>query len=836
MALVGLVVVSHSRALAQAAVSLASEMLHDSPVRIAVAAGLDEDTLGTDAVAIKQAIEQVDGPAGVVVLMDLGSAVLSAELALELLEDPDARDRVVLSSGPLVEGLVVAAVAAAGGADRGEVAAEAQDALLGKAAQLRAPEAPSPAPADKPGESSELVAEFTVLNQHGLHARPAARLVGALRGLDAQVRLRNLSTGGRPLPARSLSRVATLGALRGHRVEVLASGRQAAQAVEQLLALAARQFGEPLDELAEPVQGDRAQADRTQADSAHHGDMESAQGQRHGPLPASPGIGIGPARLLSAAPPAAGPSQHGSPADEWRRVEAALATVRREIARYRALARQTGPQEAGIFDAHLLLLEDEEVLADVQARLASGADAVTAWADALAVVERQWSELPDPYLRARAEDVRAVRAQVLSALTGAAPLALSGPGILVAKELTPGQAAELDPAAVRGIVLAEGSPSSHAAILARSQGIPAVVAAGPGVLGLAEGTLLALDGGTGELVLDPPAATVDAFRRRAAELAAQQRKDRAAAGAPARTADGTRVEVAANLGSRADAVAAAADGADSAGLVRTEFLFLNREAAPDVEEQVAEYLAIAQALPGRRITLRTLDVGGDKPLSYLPMPAEDNPFLGHRGIRLSLDRRELLLTQLTAVCEVARQAPVSVMFPMVSTVAELRAARQVLDEAAGPDGLPDGLRVGVMVEVPAAALKIATFLPHLDFLSVGTNDLTQYTLAAERGNAAVAALSDPLDPGVLSLIRHICDAAGHVPVAVCGEAAADPASVALLIGLGVRELSVSPRSVPSVKARVRELDLARCAALAKTALELEDAAAVRGLVSSAFSR
>ena len=388
---------------------------------------------------------------------------------------------------------------------------------------------------------------------------------------------------------------------------------------------------------------------------------------------------------------------------------------------------------------------------------------------------------------------------------------------------------------MQGIVLAYGSPSSHAAILARSRGIPALVAAGPGVLGLAEGTTIAIDGATGELVIDPPAATLTHFSQRAAEMAAQQSKHRAAAGEPAVTVDGTRIEVAANLGSRVDAHAAAAEGADSAGLVRTEFLFLNRDRAPDLQEQVAEYLAIADALGGRRVTFRTLDVGGDKPLTYLPMPVEENPFLGHRGIRLSLDRRDLLLEQLQAICQVARRVPTSVMFPMVTTIAEIRNARSMLEEAASPAGLPEGLRVGMMVEVPAAALKIATFLPYLDFISIGTNDLTQYTLAAERGNAAVAALSDPLDPGVLRLIQHVCHtAAGMVPVAVCGEASADHTAIPVLLGLGVRELSVSPKSVPPVKARVRALDLARCASLAAAAIDLDDAASVRRLVSSSL--
>jgi phosphocarrier protein FPr len=810
--LVGIVVVSHSRALARAAVTLAAEMLHGRPVPIAVAAGLDEVTLGTDAVRIKEAIQEVDSPAGVVVLMDLGSAVLSAELALDLIDDPAVRERVVLSPAPLVEGLVAAAVAAAGGAGRNEVAAEAHSALMGKDAHLSNPEDTSP-PTPVAGEQADVVAAFTLANQHGLHARPAARLVSAVRGLDASVRLHNLTTGTGPVPAASLSRVATLAALRGHRVEISASGPQAPEAIDHLLALAARNFDEPLDDAPTPVQVRTA-----------------------GPLPASPGIGIGPVRMLGspAAPDHRGPI--GTPTAEWRRVVEAVAAVRREIERIRAAAaREVGPQEAEIFDAHLMLLSDAEVLADIKHRINSGADAVTAWVDALAVVEKQWSELPDPYLRARAEDVRAVGTQMLTALTGAPAIAMTGPGILIAKELTPAQAAELDLDVVQGIVLAYGSPSSHAAILARSRGIPALVAAGPGVLDLAEGTTVVIDGTIGELVIDPSAATLTHFSRQAAAMAAQESKHRAAAGEPAFTVDGTRIEVAANLGSRTDAHRAAAEGADSAGLVRTEFLFLNRDRAPDLQEQVAEYLAIADALGGRRVTFRTLDVGGDKPLTYLPMPVEENPFLGHRGIRLSLDRRDLLLEQLQAICQVARRLPTSVMFPMVTTIPEIRNARSILEEAAGPAGQPEGLLVGMMVEVPAAALKIATFLPYLDFVSIGTNDLTQYTLAAERGNTAVAALSDPLDPGVLRLIRHVCHTSGgRVPVAVCGEAAADHTAIPVLLGLGVRELSVSPKSVPPVKARARALDLARCAALADAAVDLDDAASVRRLVSSSL--
>ncbi len=807
---VGLVVVSHSRTLARAAVALAAEMLHGRPLRIEVAAGLDETTFGTDAVAIMQAIERADGPAGVVILMDLGSAVLSTEMALDLLQDASLRDRVTLSPAPLVEGLIVAAVAAAGGASRAEVAAEARDALMGKSGHLSAPEEDAPGAADLDAE--EVVGVFTVENPHGLHARPAARLVSEVRGLDASVQLRNLTSGGAPVPAGSLSRVATLAALRGHEVEVRASGPQAQEAVEHLLTLAARRFDETIDEPAEA----RLPA-RTASSS--------------GPLPASPGIAIGPARRLTSVPVDLDQPSEGEPAAEWRRIVEAVAAVRREIEQVRVVtAREVGAEQASIFDAHLSLLSDAEMLSDVKSRTSAGIGAVPAWAGCLAEVESEWASLPDPYLRERATDVHAVADQVLRALLGEPARQMTLPGVLVATDLTPAETAGLNLGLVTGVVLAEGSPSSHAAILARARDIPVVVAAGPGVLDIVEGTTILLDGGSGELHVDPAPELRQEYERRAEDAAEQRARQLAMAEQPAVSRDRVSVAVAANLGSVADARAALEAGADGAGLVRTEFLFLDRSAAPSVEEQRAEYDAIAQAMDGRRITLRTLDVGGDKPLSYLPMPRETNPFLGQRGIRLSLDHRDLLRDQMAAICHTARNHPVSIMIPMVSTPGEMIEARQVLMEAAGPAGLPEGLHVGTMIEVPSAALKIEAFLPYVDFVSIGTNDLTQYALAAERGNGAVAALSDALDPGVLQLIDRVCRAArGRIDVAVCGEAASDELAIPVLIGLGVRELSVAPPAVPRVKAAIRELDTDRCATLAASALALAGADDVRKL-------
>jgi phosphoenolpyruvate-protein phosphotransferase/dihydroxyacetone kinase phosphotransfer subunit len=811
---VGLVVVSHSRALAQAAVVLAEEMLHGRSLRIEVAAGLDDTTLGTDAVSISAAIERADGPGGVVVLMDLGSALLSAELALDLLRDPTTRDRVTLSPAPLVEGLVVAAVAAAGGASRAEVAAEARDALMGKAAHLAAPATV----VETEPRPEEVVGVFTVENPHGLHARPAARLVSEMRTLDASVQLRNLTTGAGPVPAGSLSRVATLAALRGHEVEVRASGPQAQEALEHVLTLAARRFDES-DEDDVPV-------------------PPPAPKEGRGPLPASPGIAIGPVRRLSAAT-ADHVAQTEAPADpaaDWRRVVEAVAAARREIEHAKVLtAREVGASEAAIFDAHLSLLSDAEMLADVKARLADGRGAVAAWSGCLAEVESVWAALPDPYLRARAADVRAVGEQVLQALTGHTARRMTASGVLVVDDLTPAETASLDLDLVTGVVLAHGSPTSHAAILARARDIPVVVGAGRDVLALAEGTTVVLDGSTGELQVAPSEHVVEEYRRRAREAAERSSRQLALAGQPAISRDGTAFTVAANLGSVADARAALAAGADGSGLVRTEFVFLDRSAAPTVEEQHAVYDELAAAMDGRRLTLRTLDVGGDKPLPYLPIPVEANPFLGQRGIRVSLEHRELLRDQLAAICLTARRFPIDVMFPMLTTPGELIEARQVLVDAAGPAGLPGGLRVGTMIEVPAAALKLEAFLPYVDFVSIGTNDLTQYTMAAERGNGSVAALSDPLDPGVLQLIDHVCRAArDRIDVAVCGEAASDDLAIPVLAGLGVHELSVAPAAVPRVKEVVRHLDVARCTALAVAAMSLADADDVRKLVLEAL--
>lgn len=821
--MVGLVVVSHSRALARAAIALAQEMLHGRQVSIAAAAGLDDTTFGTDAQQIVEAIAAADQGAGVVVLMDLGSAVLSAELALDLLHD-EARERVVLCAAPLVEGLIVAAVAASGGASKDEVAAEASAALAGKMSQLGAPPPQDAAVAAGGTADAALKAlsgTFLVTPPHGLHARPASRIVQEMRALDARVELRNLTTQSPWVPATSLSKVATLGALRGHQVEIRAIGMQAHEAVEHVLSLATRSFDEHgADDRGEPTSAGRVSHDTPAA-----------------PIPASPGIGIGAAwspRLLTIDIPE---DTDGAPATQWRRLREALATVRRDVQRVRARsAREIGEADAAIFDAHLLLLDDADLLAGVRTAVDRGHSAAAAWATAIARVVDELTSLPDPYLQARAADVRAVGDQVLRALVGTPAKQESPSGVLIAADLSPAEAAELESAKVRAVVLAYGSPTAHSVILLRARGIPAVVGAGPSVLDISGGTQVAVNGTSGDVVVDPSADVVASFRARAADLAQRSREAFTQARMPARTRDGVDILVGVNVGSVEDARDGVEHGADLAGLVRTEFLFLGRAQAPDVHEQEAAYRKVAEAFAGRRVTLRTLDVGGDKPLAYLPVADEANPFLGLRGVRLSLAEPSLLGDQLLAIVRTARDWPVSVLFPMVATLDELMAARRLLDDVIGSEGrgTPAGLRIGIMVETPATALKAAVFAPHVDFLSIGTNDLTQYALAAERGNAAVAAVGDAYDPGVLRLIDAAArGAASRVPVAVCGEMAADARAAALLIGLGVTELSVGPSAIPTIKQTIRAVDSEDARALAVTALEAPTARGVRELVARA---
>jgi len=828
---VGIVVVSHSDALAQGVVTLAREMGPDPPP-LEAAGGTDEPgVLGTDAERVRAAIERAMSDDGVLVLMDLGSALMSAEFAVELLED--APGRVLLSEAPLVEGAVAATVAASGGASLEEVAAEARGALAMKSSQLGVSDA---APVDEappaPPGGAETVLE--VRNAIGLHARPAARFVETVRRFDADVRVAK-APDGRPVKATSLTNVVALGARFGDTLTVSASGPQADEALLALAQLADEGFGDgvaagprpagsPTGPVALPA-ARRAAALAAEIAPPVSGDVLRG-------VPASTGLAVGPVHHLHGVPGPPPERAAQAPDRERQRLEQGIADARLAIARDReVVAARAGEAEAAIFDAHLALLDDEAMLEPAQQAIDGGATAERAWHDAAEQVAQLYRGLDEPLLQERAADVLDVGRRVVGALTGEPQSAAHTTGIVIAGELTPGDAATLDPAHVTGIATAHGTATAHAAILARALGLPAVVGLGDAVLGITEGTTVLIDGEAGTLQIDPPQEVLhDAVERRgrAEQRRASARERAHETGA---TADGTRIEVFANLGKAGEAAQAVELGAEGVGLLRTEFLFLDRAELPGEEEQAATLRQIAVALDGRPLVVRTLDAGADKPLPALPMPPEANPFLGVRGIRLGLERRDVLATQLRAILRVAAEHPLKVMLPMVATLDEILAARSELDRARADTGVDAALEFGIMVEVPAAALAAARLAEHVDFFSLGTNDLTQYTMAAERGDERLAPLLTGPQPAVLRLVKATVDGAtAHGRwVGVCGELAGDPAAGVLLAGLGVTELSMAPALVPEAKAALRGVSMQDARDAAGQALEVDTAAAARAL-------
>jgi multiphosphoryl transfer protein len=548
-------------------------------------------------------------------------------------------------------------------------------------------------------------------------------------------------------------------------------------------------------------------------------------------IPASPGIVLGEVRHFG--------DELRAPVDvssqgaevEWPRLQSAREAARTAIEGDRDdVARRSTDAEAAIFTAQLALLDDDALVGPARERIEAGAPAETAWYEASRDTAAAFRALDDELLRERAADVEDVGRRVLAALAGKSPQAtLEEAGVLVVSELTPAGAASLDPDLVRGIATAHGTATAHAAILARAFGIPAAVGLGPSILAIAEGTPVLLDGDEGTVLIAPSDEVAESARRRR-ELALERRRTaRSHAAEPAVMRDGTTIEVAANLGGADDAASAVELGADGVGLLRTEFLFLDRLEIPGEEEQTETLARIAEALGGRPLIVRTLDAGADKPLPALPMEPEQNPFLGRRGIRLSLEHPELLATQLRAVLRVAARHPLKVMFPMVATIDELEAARAAVAEARRATGVDAPLEVGIMVEVPSAAVRAGQLAASADFFSIGTNDLTQYTMAAERGNEHVGQLLSGPQPAVLRLIRATVDGAkAHGRwVGVCGELAGDPAAAVLLVGLGVTELSMAAPLVAEVKQALRSVALADAAEAARRALDARDAAEAR---------
>lgn len=662
-------------------------------------------------------------------------------------------------------------------------------------------------------------------NQTGLHARPAAVLANMARKFQADIHLQH---GEAQANAKSVVGIMNLNVGYQAKVMLIAQGADAREAIDMLAPMIREGLGE---EGATPVAAPASVAQtplaapppRPRSDDPH-----ILLG-----VTASPGLAVGEVFQVRHQDIEV-PEQADDPALERRRLDEAIAQSKIELETLQArLHGEADPAKAAIFAAHQELLDDPDLAKMTHSAIAKGKSAAFAWQTTINSQADRLAALNNELLAARANDLRDVGRRVLQHLTGiqVEPLAAPTNSILIAEDLTPSDTANLDRAKVLGFATTLGGATSHVAILARSLDIPAVAGIEARALDIPNGTPVILDGAKGKLRLNPAPEVVNKIRKTQERMAVKRKAEVKAAFEPAITRDGHTLEVVANISGLADAEQSIELGGAGVGLLRTEFLFMERQSAPSEDEQTEQYSAILKALgPGKPLVIRTLDVGGDKPLPYLPIPPEENPFLGERGVRVGLDRPEILRTQLRAILRASAGGKLLVMFPMIATLNEWQAAKGMFEEESKKLGIAP-IPVGIMVEIPAAAVMAEQFAREADFFSIGTNDLTQYTLAMDRGHPKLAPQVDGLNPAVLQLIAHtVKGATTHGKwVGVCGGIASDPQAVPLLIGLGVTELSVSVPAIPSIKALVRRLSLVECQAMARKAVTLGTAAEVRAL-------
>ena len=665
------------------------------------------------------------------------------------------------------------------------------------------------------GGQTEVKRAVIVPLAHGIHARPAARLADLVKSHDADL---TIICADRRANAKSPIALMSLGIAKGAEITLSATGRDAAALVTAMAALIESGMGESeADHPAEPAPAP------VQAEWIEPGLLAGVR--------AAPGLALGVAVRLSVAEIAVVEQGQG-PAREAASLDEALSAVR---ARLTLAAQGHGPQ-AAIMAAHLAFLDDPDLADSARDVIATGKSAAFAWRSAIASQIALLRTLSDSRFVERVADLSDLERQVLVAL-GCAPADQAAPlpegAILLAEDLLPSQLVGLDPARLAGIATSRGGPTSHVAILAASMGIPALVACGPLLDTVEEGAHLLLDADQGRLRLDPSTDAAAEAEARIAERSRARAAAQATAHQACHTKDGVRIEVAANLGSVADAEKAVVAGAEGCGLLRTEFLFLDRETPPDEAEQAEVYGAIARVLEGRPLVIRTLDIGGDKPAAYLPIPEEENPALGLRGVRVSLWRPDLFEIQLRAILTSVPAEQCRIMLPMIASLSEFRQAKALLDRIKGELDLADPIQLGIMVETPAAAVTADILAAEADFLSVGTNDLSQYTLAMDRGNSSVAAEIDALHPAVLRLIAQAAKGGAlHGRwTGVCGGLASDLAAVPILVGLGVRELSATANQIADIKALLGSKTLQECEELARRALAASSAAEVRTMAA-----
>ena len=668
--------------------------------------------------------------------------------------------------------------------------------------------------------------EIVIHNRTGLHARPAKVLVNLAKQFKSDIRLQH---GEKKANAKSMVSVLTLGVVSGSEITVQADGTDEEKAITEIEAAILAGLGDEDGQTepgAVPAKTDTPRESPRLSETAEPGVIKG--------VGAAPGIAVGPIFHFQQAEfdldKAELPGSNGQ-----MDLPEALNCAKEQLTQlHQQMTDKKLGAEAAIFEAHRELLDDPELMETVQFHLQAGQSQLKAWKFTIDDRAKAIAALNDPLLAARAADLRDVGKRVLRLMLGLKENGSSlptTPVVIVARELSPSDTASFDPERVLGFGIVEGGPTSHIAILARALGLPAIVGVDESMLRLDENTPVILNGNDGTLTVSPAADVLERARLSQRRWLEYRRFAQEQSSLPAVSQDGQRVDVTANAGSVADAAEAMKMGADGIGLLRTEFLFLERTTAPSEEEQFSVYRAIAETMQDHPVIVRTLDIGGDKPLAYIQMKPELNPFLGERGIRLCLNRPELFREQLRAILRAASHGALRIMFPMVSDLAELREARAIIEELRRELNAPE-VQIGIMIEVPSAALMADVFASEVDFFSIGTNDLTQYTLAMDRGNSALASRHDGLHPAVLRLIAHTIESAHKYGkrADICGELGSDAAAIPILLGLGMDELSVSIPSIPTVKAQVRSLKISELKSLAQEALNCSSAQEVRELV------
>lgn len=675
----------------------------------------------------------------------------------------------------------------------------------------------------QPVTSAETLADFpayvdlTVRNPTGLHARPATTFVSLAKEYQSEVRVRQ---GDKVVNGKSLASLLKLGAEGGSVIRVMAQGPDEKAALEALKQAVESGLGE--------------EEEAPAAVAAPSYEWEPEPGARVIPgIPASPGLAIGPLRHYKRTKIVVEATARDADLEITRLTQSIEAARTQLKDLYQEVKTRSGAGKASIFLAHAEFLDDPDLVDAVVSRINLGASAGYAWQQTIEQRVADLRKVDDPLIAERAVDLGDVGDRVLRFLAPQVeegPLLPSQPVILVAEDLTPSDTAGLDPAFILGFCTAGGGATSHSAIIARALGIPAVVGAGPALLHQLEGSMVILDGDRGNLYVEPGPSTLASAQQAQQVRAAQREAEKLSCYEPALMTDGHRVEVVANIGRVEEAEQAVNAGGEGVGLLRTEFLFLDRTSPPTEEEQFEAYRAMVKALNGLPLIIRTLDIGGDKAAPYLNMPAEENPFLGVRGIRLCLAKPELFRAQLRAIYRAAAFGPIRIMFPMISTVEDLMAAKAFAAEVRWELNAPS-VEIGIMIEVPSAVMMADELAQQVDFFSIGTNDLTQYTLAMDRGHPMLAKQADGLHPAVLRMIERTVQAATTAGkwVGVCGGIAGDPKGAVLLVGLGVIELSMSIPSIAAIKAQLRQLSLEKCQAYAWKALTCQTAAEVRAL-------